>query len=557
MDKYLVYVKTPIGDEAVRQSTHVVKRNLRMVLVQVDGKLSVAELSTKIGNSQLVEAALRELESDGFIAPTLEGVSVWEEGVRKAKINSAPPLSDFSSFGPVPTRSADAGYSQAMAGNFSRFSQASPPKPAQRDLPPNIVTPVIAEKREFIKEGKPFPWARALLMVMVGGFIASLLALFFYPYDNFKPRIEAAASQYLQVPVRIESVELKFSPSPKLLLSNIKIGEQGDSTIESIALPPFSLLGSGRSEIQRLHVTGASIAVDRLHQFPFFVSTAREPQAIVSVHRIDIERLSFKAGDLVLDGLSGEVLLRKDGRAEKSEFQTVDRSIRLSALSSPSGLLLNIEGYGWKPFANIPLTFDSLQAKGLLQPGKLVIHSFDSALLGGVIKGSWLFDWTSGISMVGDGSLARLDARKVSAAFAPKLSLEGEMAGAFRLRGNGPSLPGMWRSADAALDLTMTNGVLHGIDLGEAVRRGTGSVIRGGTTKFDQLSGTITFRQNQLLGRNIQLDAGRVTANGQFSAADQRVDANLVVTMQTSVSTLRSPVRVTGELPDLSTVANR
>ena len=93
MDKFLVYVKTPIGDEAVRQSTHVVKRNLRMVLVQVDGKLSVAELSTKIGNRQLVEAALRELESDGFIAPTMEGVSVWEEGVRKARIKSAPPLS--------------------------------------------------------------------------------------------------------------------------------------------------------------------------------------------------------------------------------------------------------------------------------------------------------------------------------------------------------------------------------------------------------------------------------------------------------------------------------
>ena len=77
MDNHLVYVKTPIGDEAVRQSTHVVKRNLRMVLVQVDGKLSVAELSAKIGNPQLVAAALRELEADGYIAPTLEGVSVW------------------------------------------------------------------------------------------------------------------------------------------------------------------------------------------------------------------------------------------------------------------------------------------------------------------------------------------------------------------------------------------------------------------------------------------------------------------------------------------------
>lgn len=557
MDKYLVYVKTPIGDEAVRQSTHVVKRNLRMVLVQVDGKLSVAELSTKIGNSQLVEAALRELESDGYIAPTLEGVSVWEEGVRKAKFNSAPPLSDFSSFGPAPVRSADAGYSQAMAGNFSRFSQASPPNQAKRDLPPRVVTPVIAEKREFIREGKPFPWARALLMVIVGGFIASLVTLFFYPYNNFKPRIEAVASQYLQVPVRIESIDLKFSPRPNLLLSNLKIGEQGDLTIESVSLPPFSLIGSGKPDIQRLNVSGASIALDRLHQFPFFASIAREPQASVSVHRIDIERLTFKAGDLVLDGLSGEMLLRKNGQAEKAAFQTVDRSIRLSAHSSPSGLLLNIEGYGWKPFANTPLTFDSLQAKGLLQPGKLVINSFDSTLLGGVIKGSWLFDWTSGMTMVGDGSLARLDARKVSAAFAPKLALEGEMAGVFRLRGSGPNTTDMWLSADAALDLVMTNGVLHGIDLGEAVRRGTGSVIRGGVTKFDQLSGTITIKQNQLLGRNIQLDAGRVTANGQFSAANQRVDASLVVTMQTSVSTLRSPVRVTGVLPDLSTVANR
>ena len=45
MDQTLVFAKTPIGDEAVRQSNRVVQRNLRMLLVQVDGKLSVAELS--------------------------------------------------------------------------------------------------------------------------------------------------------------------------------------------------------------------------------------------------------------------------------------------------------------------------------------------------------------------------------------------------------------------------------------------------------------------------------------------------------------------------------
>jgi hypothetical protein len=69
MDLGLVYVKTPTGDEAVRQSTHVVQRNLRMVLVQVDGKLSVAEMAVKIGNVQLVEDALRKLEEGGLHCP--------------------------------------------------------------------------------------------------------------------------------------------------------------------------------------------------------------------------------------------------------------------------------------------------------------------------------------------------------------------------------------------------------------------------------------------------------------------------------------------------------
>ncbi len=558
MDKYLVYVKTPTGDEAVRQSTHVVKRNLRMVLVQVDGKLSVAELSTKIGNRQLVETALRELEADGFVAPTLEGVSVWEEGVRKAHVKPALPLSDFSSFEQASTRSADAGYSQAMASSFSRFDQSTKPKKPERVFTQITAEPVLAENKEFAMKGKPFQWARVLLFLVFGGVFAVLGILFFYPYDNLRPRIEAAATQYLQMPVRIGSVQFVFLPKPNLLLSGIQIGEQGDSTIESISLPPFALLGSGRPEIQRISVSGASFSVDDLHQLPFFVSTARNSPAIILVHRVEFERLSFKAGDLVLDGLNGEMLLRNDGRVEKTEFQTVDRSIRLSALSSPSGLLLNIEGYGWKPFTHLSLTFDSLLAKALLQRGKLIVQSFDSTLLGGVIKGRWLFDWSNGMTMAGDGSLARLDARKVSATFAPKLALEGEMAGVFRLSGNGINSPDMWRNAEAALDLSMGNGVLHGIDLGEAVRRGNRAVTRGGATKFDLLSGAITFKQNQLVGNNIQLDAGRMLANGQFFATvGQRVDATLVVTMQTSVSTLRSPVRVSGVLPDLSTQINR
>lgn len=69
MDENLVYSKTSAGEEAVRQRTRVVQRNLRMVLILVDGKTTAGELALKVGNPQLVEQSLRELEEDGFIAP--------------------------------------------------------------------------------------------------------------------------------------------------------------------------------------------------------------------------------------------------------------------------------------------------------------------------------------------------------------------------------------------------------------------------------------------------------------------------------------------------------
>ena len=554
MDNHLVYVKTPIGDEAVRQSTHVVKRDLRMVLVQVDGKLSVAELSAKIGNPQLVAAALRELEADGFIAPTLEGVSVWAA----AQARAAEPVSEFSTFGPMAAAASDSGYSRAMASNFSTFGKSSQVNRPYENVLPESPSVMVAEKREFFKDSKPVPWARLITIALVGALVLGVGTLLFYPYEKLLPGIEAAASQYLKMPVKVGSVQMRFLPKPALVLSNTKLGEQGDIALETISLPPFSLLGSGRHDIQRIEVSGASFPADRLLDFPSFASRTPNTQGVISVQKIVFDRLAVKAGDLQLDGLMGEILLRPDGIAEKSEFQTVDRNIRLSVLPTATGVFLEIEGIGWRPFSNQAISFDQLQAKGELQRGKLVIQSFDTTMLGGVMKGSWSIDWRAGLTMVGEATLARLNARKVTAAFAPKFNLDGEMAGVLRIRSSGQDAAYLWRNVEADLDLTMSNGVLQGIDLGEAVRRGPGSIVRGGGTKFDRLRGQVTINSRHISGRSMQLDAGMVVASGQFSATpEQRVDAVLTVTMQTSVAIQRLPVRVSGTLPDLTTMGSR
>lgn len=86
MDLNLIYVKTTSGEEAIQQRTRVIQRNVRMVLILVDGQSSVADLSRKTGNPQLTENALAELERGGFIALKVEQRdSLWEESKRVAQ----------------------------------------------------------------------------------------------------------------------------------------------------------------------------------------------------------------------------------------------------------------------------------------------------------------------------------------------------------------------------------------------------------------------------------------------------------------------------------------
>ena len=56
-----------------------------MVLILVDGKSTVSDLVLKIGNQQLTESALVELEEGGFISLRLEQDSLWSESKKVAQ----------------------------------------------------------------------------------------------------------------------------------------------------------------------------------------------------------------------------------------------------------------------------------------------------------------------------------------------------------------------------------------------------------------------------------------------------------------------------------------
>lgn len=554
MDLKLVYAKTPLGDVAVRQSTRVVQRTHRMVLVQVDGKLNVEELSAKIGNPRLVEKALHELEDGGFIAPTLEAMSIWEESKRQAE-NSAQvsALSQFSTFGPRSDLALNKDSIDSQASSFSSFDKPFRPVSTVSGQPPPSPVDITEPKPKSEKRPCLDAASRRLawLSLLALPFLV-VLAIIFYPYERHRDRIEQLTGNMLGSPVKISKVELSLWPRPALVLSNIRIEDSNNSMVKRMGIAsPLSLLGSGVPKLVRVDISGASLTADQIVSLPMLQVPANQPGHVFSVGQIHFDDLSVGMSDVKIQELSGDIHFRPDGSVEKAWFENVDRSIRIDAQPTAKGIQLSVEAFSWKPFDGL-LSFDAFQAKGLLQKGKLVIHDLDTTALGGVVKGSLLLDWSKGLAIAGDASLKGLDCRKLSAVFAPALKLEGSLAGALRLRAGAQGKDDLWANTEAQLDADITRGLFHGVDLGEAVRRAGGGTTRGGSTKFDRLQANLSINPRQVQGRNLQMDAGMMIATGQFLARrDQSLDANLTVVMQTSVSSVRAPVRLSGKLSEI------
>ncbi|MCG2577623.1 hypothetical protein LZ012_11525 [Dechloromonas sp. XY25] len=517
----------------------------------------------------MVEAALRELEEGGYIAPQVGGTPVWQDSRQGAETGqqSEPPqpMSQFSVFGPqtgAPNSQVRAGAASGFpslgkpslsprgrAGE-SGFKPSMAPQPYQRTVPEHVAGNADAGRWRLRR--------RHLALGLGGIMLLGVAIALLYPYDRFKPAFETSASQYIGAPVKIGAIGMALLPMPHFRLSNLSIGASGEGRVAEVRIAsPWALLGGKPLQISRIDVTGVQLMASQLVAMPFFkVDGPVSGVALVRKLHFEHSRLVFGEGAEFPD-IYGQLDFQADGKLDKATIESDDRTMLVEARPGPLGIALNIEGRAWKP-AGTTAQFASLQAKGILQKDKLLVQNIDTTFLGGVLRGDWLLDWGHGLAMAGDATLSRIDTRKLGAAFAPSLKLEGEMSGTVKLRSSAANWEALWRNAEVVLNTEITRGTLYGVDLGEAARRNGVSEVRAGVTKFDRLRSTISINPRQIALKDVRMDAGMVTAAGQFVAGrDGQVDGNMAVTLQTSVAKMNVPVHVYGSLPDLIAVGQR
>lgn len=539
-----VYAKTPIGDEAVRQSTRVVQRNLRMVLVQVDGKLTVAELSEKIGNARLVENAIRELESGGYIVPLEGAAAAWERPVEAPRREQVSAISQFSTFGN--NKSPSAKDMPSRASQFSTFGK--PVLPAS--LPANEATMELPSPEHQEKPARaPIPLSRWLYGGLGIVFFAILLVLV-YPYDRHREDIARVAGEVLKQPVSVGKVSLQWLPRPQLLLSGLEIGE---GRVASVAIDqPWQLLFGDVRQIERLTASGAELPLA-----PLLASPLLQQTGMPGLQQVVLENLSVKASaGLLFSPLNGRLEFLQ-GSFVQAALENPERSLLLKVTPVAAGLALTMEGRAW-PLPGLKGEFSAMQAKGILTTDRLQVSEVETNFLGGLLRGQWDLAWSNGLAMTGSGRLERIDLALLSSSLLPITRLEGELSGELAVSGRGDSWAGLWQAASAQMKFKALRGNLHGLDIGEAGRRGAGATVRAGTTRFDTLEGNLQLAPGNIQLRDIRLEAGAISASGQVAAGrDGVIDGRLMMAAQTSAATIRVPLALSGRLPELTLTAGR
>lgn len=627
MNLDIVYAKTRDGEEAVNQRTRLVQRNLRTVLIVIDGKSTIGELIEKVGSEEVLFGALEQLERDGFIRSLSGGASgaaaaadsasdsmdnylepATDETFPSLPLDAAskspfsPPPASANPFVPAPvTVSAKPAAAALDAVSISPFSVSAPvtPTPA-KNTPSPFAAPAanpfaapaavasgspfgapapapektvadrlaepepVEEEPELAPETKSFRLPINLLTlkrVLIGGgalVMALLLIVLFYPYDSYRPRIEAALSAMAGQPVLVASVGASFSPAPTLVLSQVSIGMGADgggvSIAEVRAVPSiFSLLGA-RKSFSRVTLKGAQVPMAQLGLVASSLSAAGKSQSF-SVSRVEVDQMTLTVRDIAFQDYSGRADLSSEGGLKQMELHNKDES--MTVLVGPGATekdptQVTIQGLGWKSAEASPFVFDSLAIQGELTGTRFSAQKIEGRIFGGVIQGQLQLDWSSGVLVSGDVNIDYMTAPQLAKALdTGSITVEGQASARIRFRAAGES----WNAIAGKIPLEGSflakSGVINGIDLVEAVRRGSKLATRGGATRYEQLVGKFRWDGSTLQLSDIDLSSGVMRSTGSLGVVKGgQINGSMSVLLESTAASMRTPVSIIGTLKD-------
>ncbi len=608
MDDEQIFFKTPAGDDAVRERTRLVQRNLRMVLILVDGVVDAAALKRKVGDAAMVESALVELNRMGLIE------TADERAARNAPDDSAPPAAlptdqtaapsvDESDAIPVLNEVAPAKESVEEISSQSPSIHSQKPaesnyvdydirplgddRPAVRSPSPSPLASIkawwqsrqrrradaqeealfekayveasadeapVVSKSSAPQGERKFKLGPVIAVTALATAVLGISRLVFYPYDEYRPEFEQRLSAMLDDTVRIGNVRVGFIPWPIVTLERVRVGGATVyADIEAVRIVPelWTLVGSGH-QYQQVVVDGMRIQDAGLTRLGRWFLPAG--MGGVQLDKFELTRLSLGLGRGSLDGLTGHAELDEQRGLARLVLRAKEGDFQAEAVPSSAGLSISASATEWKTPFQIPLVISKFELAGRLSPGRFAIDKLEALAYEGLVSGSGMIGWDRDSSMAITLNLQHLAAGKLLPALGAPPVLEGEVGGRLVLGANAPTVNRLEEALRVEGRFQVARGNLKRFDLAGVLRhddQGTGS-MRGGSTAFEDFSGTVASDSRSVRLGGLRLSSGLLQAGGQATVLRQSgaLAGSASVELRSSTGTIRAPVGIAGNLAD-------
>jgi hypothetical protein len=115
-----------------------------------------------------------------------------------------------------------------------------------------------------------------------------------------------------------------------------------------------------------------------------------------------------------------------------------------------------------------------------------------------------------------------------------------------------PAIGQLYDMPNVQSAFTLRKGNVDGVDLIRALQTQTRDGVRGGKSRFDELSGTLTVSGNRYQYRNLKLTSGLLSGTGQVDVLpNQDVTGRVLVELKSASNQFRGNYAVIGSLKNM------
>jgi hypothetical protein len=377
--------------------------------------------------------------------------------------------------------------------------------------------------------------------------LAGVGALHVVPFSGLKKEFEQAAGKLVGTTVSVKSANVALFPTPHVKLADIKLGEAVQIGEAKLATGIGTLFGGALSatsaEFDKVVVTPDALLA--LFQNSA-ASSLPENLCLSSVH---FSNVNLASSELPLLAESVTAEFNSTGTLSKIVASAPEKTFEIEGTPREGAMQISFSASGWTPPIGPKIVIEQMRGEGTVNGNELTVTQAQGTFYRGFVSGRLRVAWTGGWAAAGDLSAKDVDLAAALAGFGSKGEASGSASVNAAFTGQGPNLSGMLAEPKLEANFSVNNGSVGKIDLSNAMQAPAGaSNLRGGQTRFTQLSGAVAAAQNTWQFKQLKLVAGVLNATGSGEIfPDNRVAGRVAVSFGTGA---RRNFGVSGTLDD-------